>query len=151
MHLNPYGSDAVLLAVDLVTNPPRTAVELDERCRANGVVVVQKGRTAMRGGPTVSPVQGTVVLDDDLRPVAPGSGVIGRVARSGDIPGRALRRHAARARRRGGGRRLDPNSGTREHRRCPARSDRYSGIRPAVWAQRRALPGRAARATLRSH
>jgi acyl-CoA synthetase (AMP-forming)/AMP-acid ligase II len=53
---------------------------------ANGVVVVEKGRTAMRGGPTVSPVQGTVVLDDDLRPVAPGSGVIGRVARSGDIP-----------------------------------------------------------------
>jgi 3-oxocholest-4-en-26-oate---CoA ligase len=53
---------------------------------ANGIVVVEKGRTAMRGGPTVSPVQGTVVLDDELRPVAPGSGVIGRVARSGDIP-----------------------------------------------------------------
>ena len=53
---------------------------------ANGVVVVEKGRTAMRGGPTVSPVEGTVVLDDELRPVAPGSGVIGRVGRSGDIP-----------------------------------------------------------------
>ena len=39
MHLNPYGSDAVLLAVDLVSNPPRTAADLDERCRAHGVVV----------------------------------------------------------------------------------------------------------------
>jgi len=53
---------------------------------ANGVVIVEKGKTAMKGGPTVHPVQGTVVLDDDLRPVAPGSGVIGRVARTGDIP-----------------------------------------------------------------
>ncbi len=53
---------------------------------ANGVIIVQKGKTAMKGGPTVNPVAGTVVLDDDLRPVAPGSGVIGRVARSGDIP-----------------------------------------------------------------
>ncbi len=52
----------------------------------NGVVILEKGKTAMRGGPTVSPVAGTVVLDDDLRPVEPGSGVVGRVARSGDIP-----------------------------------------------------------------
>jgi acyl-CoA synthetase (AMP-forming)/AMP-acid ligase II len=53
---------------------------------ANGVIIVQKGKTAMKGGPTVNPVPGTVVLDDDLRPVAPGSGTIGRVARTGDIP-----------------------------------------------------------------
>ncbi len=53
---------------------------------ANGVIVVEKGKTAMKGGPTVRPVSGTVVLDDELRPVAPGSGVVGRVARSGDIP-----------------------------------------------------------------
>ncbi len=53
---------------------------------ANGLVVVKRGETAMRGGPTVAPVSGTVVLDDELRPVAPGSGTIGRVARSGDIP-----------------------------------------------------------------
>ena len=46
MHLNPYGSDAVLLAVDLVTNPPRTAAELDERCRANGVVVELRTKAA---------------------------------------------------------------------------------------------------------
>ena len=39
MHLNPYGGDAVRLAVDLATDPPRTAAELDRRCRANGVVV----------------------------------------------------------------------------------------------------------------
>ena len=32
------------------------------------------------------PVSGTVVLDDELRPVEPGSGVVGRVARSGNIP-----------------------------------------------------------------
>ena len=53
---------------------------------ANGVVIVQKGHTAMKGGPTVKPVGGTVVLDDDMAPVAPGSGVVGRVARTGDIP-----------------------------------------------------------------
>ncbi len=40
----------------------------------------------MKGGPTVRPVGGTVVLDDDLRPVEPGSGTIGRLARVGDIP-----------------------------------------------------------------
>src|SRR5262249_36197729 len=43
---------------------------------ANGVIIVTKGNTAMKGGPTVNPVSGTVVLDDDLRPVVPGSGVI---------------------------------------------------------------------------
>ncbi|HYZ97719.1 MAG TPA: acyl-CoA synthetase [Acidimicrobiales bacterium] len=53
---------------------------------ANGVTVVEKGKTAMRGGPTVTPVSGTVVLGDDMRPLAPGSGEIGRVARSGYIP-----------------------------------------------------------------
>jgi acyl-CoA synthetase (AMP-forming)/AMP-acid ligase II len=52
----------------------------------NGIVVVERGKTAMKGGPTVKPVQGTVVLDDELRPVEPGSGTIGRVARTGDIP-----------------------------------------------------------------
>jgi acyl-CoA synthetase (AMP-forming)/AMP-acid ligase II len=38
------------------------------------------------GGPTVTPARETVVFDDDLRPVAPGSGVIGKVARGGHIP-----------------------------------------------------------------
>jgi acyl-CoA synthetase (AMP-forming)/AMP-acid ligase II len=53
----------------------------------NGIVTVGRGNTAMRGGgPTVSPGADTVVLDDDLGPVEPGSGVIGRVARGGNIP-----------------------------------------------------------------
>jgi acyl-CoA synthetase (AMP-forming)/AMP-acid ligase II len=50
-----------------------------------GLTMVAKGVT-MKGGPTVTPVPDAVVLDDDLRPVAPGSGVIGRVARGGNIP-----------------------------------------------------------------
>jgi acyl-CoA synthetase (AMP-forming)/AMP-acid ligase II len=52
----------------------------------NGMTVVDKANTAMAGGPSVSPLGGSVVLDDDLRVVEPGSGVIGKVARSGDIP-----------------------------------------------------------------
>jgi acyl-CoA synthetase (AMP-forming)/AMP-acid ligase II len=40
----------------------------------------------MKGGPTVSPQPGTVVLDEDLKPIPPGTGKIGKVARSGDIP-----------------------------------------------------------------
>jgi acyl-CoA synthetase (AMP-forming)/AMP-acid ligase II len=52
----------------------------------NGIIVVEKGKTQMEGGPTVTPVQGTVVLGDDLRPVEPGAGTIGRLARTGDIP-----------------------------------------------------------------
>jgi acyl-CoA synthetase (AMP-forming)/AMP-acid ligase II len=38
------------------------------------------------GGPTVAPGADTVVLDDDLQPVQPGSGVVGKVARGGNIP-----------------------------------------------------------------
>jgi acyl-CoA synthetase (AMP-forming)/AMP-acid ligase II len=53
----------------------------------NGMVALQKGATAMKGGgPTVSPGRDAVVLDDDLRPVVPGSGVVGRLARGGNIP-----------------------------------------------------------------
>ena len=53
----------------------------------NGLITVGKGNTAMKGGgPTVSPGRDTVVLDDDLRPVEPGSGVVGRVARGGNLP-----------------------------------------------------------------
>jgi len=53
---------------------------------ANGYSLVQRGKTAMKGGPTVTAVRDSVVLDDDLRPVEPGSGVVGRVARKGNIP-----------------------------------------------------------------
>jgi acyl-CoA synthetase (AMP-forming)/AMP-acid ligase II len=52
----------------------------------NGLVRLEQGHTDMAGGPNVSPQPGTVVLDDDLRPLAPGTGKIGKVARSGDIP-----------------------------------------------------------------
>jgi acyl-CoA synthetase (AMP-forming)/AMP-acid ligase II len=53
----------------------------------NGMVVLQKGETEMKGGgPSVSPGRDATVLDDDLKPVEPGSGVIGRLARGGNIP-----------------------------------------------------------------
>ncbi len=52
----------------------------------NGLAVVGRGQTAMKSGPTVSALGDSVVLDEDLRPVAPGSGAIGRIARFGDIP-----------------------------------------------------------------
>ncbi|MCU0268119.1 MAG: acyl-CoA synthetase [Acidimicrobiales bacterium] len=53
----------------------------------NGIVAVGKGNTAMKGGgPTVQPGRDTVVLDSELRPVEPGSGVVGMVARGGNIP-----------------------------------------------------------------
>ena len=52
----------------------------------NGMITVQAGKTAMEGGPTVTPIGGSVVLDEDRKPVEPGSGVIGKVARFGDIP-----------------------------------------------------------------
>jgi acyl-CoA synthetase (AMP-forming)/AMP-acid ligase II len=53
---------------------------------ANGYTLVQPGKTAMKGGPTVTAVRDSVVLDDDLREVQPGSGVVGKVARKGNIP-----------------------------------------------------------------
>jgi 3-oxocholest-4-en-26-oate---CoA ligase len=53
---------------------------------ANGIAVVQPGKTAMKGGPTVTRVVDTVVLDEDLREVEPGSGIVGKVARRGNIP-----------------------------------------------------------------
>ena len=45
-----------------------------------------KGGTAMKSGPTVSVLGDTVVFDENLEPVVPGSGTIGKIARSGDIP-----------------------------------------------------------------
>jgi len=51
-----------------------------------GIRTVAKDDTANKGGgPTVSRGVDTVVLDDDLRIVEPGSAVIGRVARGGNI------------------------------------------------------------------
>jgi acyl-CoA synthetase (AMP-forming)/AMP-acid ligase II len=53
----------------------------------NGMALITKGNTAMLGGgPTVKAGTGTTVLDENLEEVAAGSGVRGKVARSGDIP-----------------------------------------------------------------
>jgi 3-oxocholest-4-en-26-oate---CoA ligase len=52
----------------------------------NGLTVVTAGNTAMKSGPTVRLLGQTVVFDENLEPVEPGSGVIGKIARSGDIP-----------------------------------------------------------------
>ncbi len=52
---------------------------------ASGITMVSRG-ALMKGGPTVAAARDAAVLDDDLRPVAAGSGIIGRLARSGNIP-----------------------------------------------------------------
>ena len=52
----------------------------------NGMTMVTAGNTAMKSGPTVHLLGETVVFDENLEPVEPGSGVIGKIARSGDIP-----------------------------------------------------------------
>ncbi|MGQ0824204.1 MAG: acyl-CoA synthetase [Actinomycetota bacterium] len=53
---------------------------------ANGIRIVQKGDAPKEGVTSVQPVADTVVLDDDLEPIVPGSDVVGRVARGGNIP-----------------------------------------------------------------
>jgi acyl-CoA synthetase (AMP-forming)/AMP-acid ligase II len=50
----------------------------------NGMLVVQAGQTEMKGGPTVSKIGRTVVIDEHGKPVSPG--VVGKLARAGDIP-----------------------------------------------------------------
>jgi acyl-CoA synthetase (AMP-forming)/AMP-acid ligase II len=52
----------------------------------NGMVTMDKDNTAMKSGPTVSVLGNTVVFDEDMKLVEPGSGVIGKIARYGDIP-----------------------------------------------------------------
>jgi acyl-CoA synthetase (AMP-forming)/AMP-acid ligase II len=54
---------------------------------ANGVAFVQKGNTAMKGGgPTIRAGVDSTVLDENLEPVTPGSGLIGKIARGGNMP-----------------------------------------------------------------
>jgi acyl-CoA synthetase (AMP-forming)/AMP-acid ligase II len=53
---------------------------------ANGVSYVTAGHTNMQGGPTVTSLRDTAVLDENHEPVKPGSGVVGMVARAGNIP-----------------------------------------------------------------
>jgi acyl-CoA synthetase (AMP-forming)/AMP-acid ligase II len=52
---------------------------------ANGITVVSKG-APVQGGPTVTAIKDAIVVDDDLNPVAAGTGQIGRLARSGNLP-----------------------------------------------------------------
>ncbi len=52
----------------------------------NGMATMTKGGTAMKSGPTVKVLGDTVVFDEDFKPVVPGSGTIGKIARTGDIP-----------------------------------------------------------------
>jgi acyl-CoA synthetase (AMP-forming)/AMP-acid ligase II len=51
-----------------------------------GLQFVSKDNTQMRSGPTVKAVGETVVFDECLQQVEPGSGTIGRIASSGEIP-----------------------------------------------------------------
>jgi len=50
-----------------------------------GMTIVQKGQV-QKGGPTVTAGPDALVVDDDLNPVEPGSGVIGKLARGGNVP-----------------------------------------------------------------
>ena len=54
----------------------------------NGMVIQTKGQTTNHGGggPTVTAGRDAVVLGDDLVPLKPGSGVIGKLGRTGNIP-----------------------------------------------------------------
>ena len=54
----------------------------------NGMTVQTKGQTANHGGggPTVTAGRDAVVLDEDLRPLPPGTGKVGKLARGGNIP-----------------------------------------------------------------
>jgi acyl-CoA synthetase (AMP-forming)/AMP-acid ligase II len=53
----------------------------------NGLLICTKGNTRMLGGgPTFKPGPGTVVLDENLTVVEPGSETIGKIARTGHIP-----------------------------------------------------------------
>src|SRR6478735_2180893 len=46
MHLNPYGEYAVLLAVDLLRDPPLTGEQLQTRCEEAGLTVDMAGTDA---------------------------------------------------------------------------------------------------------
>jgi 3-oxocholest-4-en-26-oate---CoA ligase len=71
----------------LATLPDRLVIDAigSTETGSNGMTVVAPG-TRMRGGPTVQPARDAVVVDDDLREMAPGTGQVGRLARKGNIP-----------------------------------------------------------------
>lgn len=54
---------------------------------STGLAVVQKGQTQLNnGGLRVQPGTTTTVLDENLKPVKPGSEIRGKLARSGNVP-----------------------------------------------------------------
>jgi len=53
---------------------------------SNGYSIVERGKTAPQGVARVRAIRDSVVLDDELREVEPGSGIVGKVARKGNIP-----------------------------------------------------------------
>ncbi len=52
----------------------------------NGMQIAREGEGATGGASTVDAAADTIVVDDDLRPLAPGSPEIGWVARTGNVP-----------------------------------------------------------------
>lgn len=52
----------------------------------NGMRVSEKGVKPTGGVTTVDPGPGSTVLDDHMKPVVPGSGTVGKLARSGNVP-----------------------------------------------------------------
>ncbi|HEY3721831.1 MAG TPA: acyl-CoA synthetase [Acidimicrobiia bacterium] len=52
----------------------------------NGIKIAEKGEKSHGGPATVKPSRDSIVVDDDLNLIEPGSGKIGRVARTGNIP-----------------------------------------------------------------
>ena len=54
---------------------------------STGLTVVKKGQTQLsNGGLRIQPGVTTTVLDKDFKPVKPGSGIVGKLARFGNIP-----------------------------------------------------------------
>ncbi|MEZ5169326.1 MAG: acyl-CoA synthetase [Acidimicrobiia bacterium] len=52
----------------------------------NGMRIAEKGSKSEGGVTTVDPGPGSTVLDEDMKPVVPGSGTVGMLARSGNVP-----------------------------------------------------------------
>ena len=52
----------------------------------NGIKVAVPGEKAHGGPATVQPSRDSIVVDDDLVEIVPGSGEVGRIARTGNIP-----------------------------------------------------------------
>ena len=87
-----FGSTAALFStglkdayLDLFPNIVITDSVGSSEGGANGTSMVSKGQL-MKGGPTVRAAADAYVLDDELRIVEPGSGVRGRLARTGNLP-----------------------------------------------------------------